>query len=75
MSWRAFFPNMLWLNRRFGHRKVDYAAPIIPGDDALAAYCEQYIVCDNDVETFCDHERDDSGSSSQDSAFRQSGLS
>ena len=22
MSWRAFLPKMLWLNRRFGHRKV-----------------------------------------------------
>ena len=62
MSWRAFLPNMLWLNRRFAGREPNYAAPIIPGDDALAAYCERYVVC-NDTATYCsaDHDRNDSG--------------
>ena len=63
---------MLWLDRRFAGHKTDHAAPIIPGDDELAAYCEQYIVCDNDVETFCDDyrgetcsdDRQDSGTTS-----------
>ena len=38
-----------------------HAAPVIPVDDALAAYCEQYIVCDDDVETVWDDDRNDSG--------------
>ena len=53
---------LLWLNRRFARRRraaYHYAAPVIPGDDALAAYCEQYIVCDDDVETVCDDYQDD----------------
>ena len=68
MSWRAFLPNRLWPNRRFAHRRVDYAAPVIPGDDELAAYCEQYVVCNDDVESVCDNDRDDSSSSGSDSS-------
>ena len=68
MSWRAFLPKMLRLNRRFGRRTAThgYPAPVIPGDDVLAAYCEQYIVCDNDVETVCDDYRDDAETCSDD---------
>ena len=62
---------LLWLNRRFARRRraaYHYAAPVIPGDDALAAYCEQYIVCDktvchDDAET-CSDNRQDSGTTS-----------
>ena len=71
MSWPASLLKMLWLNRRFGHRKVDYAAPVISVDDALAAYCERYVVCDDDVATV----RDDDGNDSGGSAYQDSSPS
>ena len=46
--------SLLWIDHRACRRRMYYAAPVIPGDDAVAAYCEQYVVCDDDVETVCD---------------------
>ena len=53
--------SLLWIDHRACRRRMYHAAPVIPVDDALAAYCEQYIVCDDDVETVCDDDRNDSG--------------
>ena len=56
--------SLLWIDHRACRRRMYQAAPVIPIDDALAAYCERYVVCDDDVERVC--YRDDAETCSDD---------
>ena len=58
--------SLLWIDHRACRRRMYYAAPVIPGDDAVAAYCEQYVVCEDDAQTVCDEVQDDAETCSDD---------